>query len=389
MQCSAVQSAYYHNSYIPQPAMGLPQQEVYQQPQPLYYSQPDNRTVIYQVPPNQLQQGLYQQPSTRQPPFYLPPYQDPPLRTGSLPVSFQPPQEHYIQYHVQEKNSSLQPPADLTHFGLRHVATLLPGSAAAPLLPGGAQTIKLEAPGAAFESQADALEPQIPGPSVVTAPDLPHGILPRFHKIQGQAFKPQGSPVWDSDLSEFVSRLSVVKDSSSTSECALEDLNKTPQLREDGPEVPEPEFEIKKEPREELVPDTRPLTGTAEVTSLEEAMKIFHCEPDLGKARRCLEHAFPASTETTALREPENQDHLLKTVPSGTASRAAPEEVVRLGGLFKIPGAAEPGREMDFFYEVDNLGWFCEFQIFGRPVSLEGMERQGAGPENAVEELHL
>ncbi|MGH0186092.1 UNVERIFIED_CONTAM: hypothetical protein FKN15_020165 [Acipenser sinensis] len=290
--------------------MGPPQQEVYQQPQPLYYSQPDNRTVIYQVPPNQLQQGLYQQPSTRQPPFYLPPYQDPPLRMGSLPVSFQPPQEHYIQYHVQEKNSSLQPPADLTHFGLRHVATLLPGSAAAPLLPGGAQTIKLEAPGAAFESQAAALEPQIPGPSVVKAPVLP-------------------------DSSKF-------------------------KLREDGPEGPEPEFEIKKEPREELVPDTGPLTGTAEVTSLEEAMKIFHCEPDLDKAMRCLEHAFPASTETTALREPENQDHFLKTIPSGTASRAAPEEVVHLGGLFKIPGAAEPGQEMDFFYEVDNLGWFCE-----------------------------
>ncbi|XP_041114601.1 uncharacterized protein LOC121320388 [Polyodon spathula] len=381
-----VQRALYHHSYIPQPAMGLPQQ-------PLYYSQPDHHAVIYQVPPNQLQQGLYQQPSARQPAFYLPPYQDPLNRTGSLPASFQPLQEPYIQCHVQEKNSSLQAPADLTHFGLRHVATLLPGSAAAPLLPGGTQTIKLEVPGAAFESQAAALKPRTPAPSIITASVLPHGILPRFLRIQGQCFEQQGSPVWDSDLSEFASLLSAVKDSSSSSECALEDLNKTSQLREDGPECPKPEFKVKKEaaadlnvkePREELVRDARPLTGTAEVTSLEEAMKIFLCEPDLGKAMRCREHAFPASTGATALREPENQVHLLKTVPSGTASRAAPEEEVCLGGLFKIPGAAEPGRQMEFFYEVDNLGWFCDFQIFGRPVSLEGMERQGAGPENVV-----
>ncbi|XP_013993543.2 uncharacterized protein [Salmo salar] len=121
------------------------------------------------------------------------------------------------------------------------------------------------------------------------------------------------------------------------------------------------------------------------VTSLEEAMKIFHCESEdepRQQAEAGLSVLVPQGVLSSPTQEgsgrgkcPSTLDHSLDQEDLEACMERLLESQGSEGSVC-IAAAGESG--MEFFYEVDSLGSLCDLQLFGQYVSSSNTEEGSA-----------
>ncbi|MGH0150312.1 UNVERIFIED_CONTAM: hypothetical protein FKN15_050184 [Acipenser sinensis] len=382
-QPSTLSNEYYHNYYVTQPAIELSQQTFFQQPQPVYHSLPDQKTLLYQVPQDHLQPGVYYQSTTRQPaeaPVYLRPYQEQ-NRSSNIPMVFQIQGEQYIHYQVQGRKTKkrhsknhIQEVGDLTYVGLNSVANHLPGITTSALLPGVTKAAKPDS--------------QVPT-QMITANHQAEGVyhlsnekITKFLRIDGQPTKlcHSQTPAGESaSILAFVKGMTVepkLEERSFNEICQnishfphaakKEEAGANQKVEGSGNEI------VQKVKLKQVACEVAPITGGMTIFSrAAELVKLSNTPGDL--LVRTM--ASPTDTEGKHDQELGREVNVLKGNTEESHAIWASEDLTLpdnlLEALFKIPSVLDLAVEMGYLPDVNS---YClvDPQLPGRSVSLGG-----------------
>ncbi|XP_058854358.1 uncharacterized protein LOC131700535 [Acipenser ruthenus] len=382
-QPSTLSNEYYHNYYVTQPAIELRQQAFFQQPQPAYHSLPDQKTVIYQVPQDHLQQGVYYQSTTRQPaeaPVYLRPYQEQ-NRSSNIPMVFQIQGEQYIHYQVQGRKTKkrhsknhIQEVGDLTYVGLNSVANHLPGITTSALLPGVTKAAK---PDSQVPTQMITANHQAEGVYL-----LSNEKITKFLRIDGQPTKLCHS---QTPAGESASILAFVKGMTVEPKLEERSFNEICQNISQFPQAAKKEEAGANQKVEgmgnEIVQKVKPKQVACEVAPVTGGMTIFSRAAELVKLSNTpgdllvRTMASPTDTEGKHDQELSREVNVLKGNTEESHAIWASEDLTLpdnlLEALFKIPGVLDIAVEMGYLPDVNS---YClvDPQLPGRSVSLGG-----------------